>query len=89
MEQKEKEPKRYLFFKGAAFEIIYNKESKFSNTQKALLYDLPTDDDLAILYNITVIKARIGQQDIDFDPVLYKDTYLNQIFEGVKGGVTL
>ena len=36
--------KKFLFFRGAIFETTYNKEGKSSNTQKELLFELPTQE---------------------------------------------
>ena len=47
LEQKVKEPKTILFFRGAIFEMTFNKEGHFSNTQTAILYDLPNREDLS------------------------------------------
>ena len=42
LEEKLKEP----FFRGAIFEFTYNQEGKFSQSQIALLFDLPSQDDI-------------------------------------------
>ena len=46
LEQKLKEPKKLLFFRGALYDITFNKEGKFSQSQMALLFDLPSGEDL-------------------------------------------
>ena len=46
LERHLKEPERLLFFKGAIYEITFNKENEFSHSQLALLYDIPSEDDL-------------------------------------------
>ncbi len=35
------------FFKGAVYEITFNLNGNFSNTQLAMLYDLPSADNLS------------------------------------------
>ena len=39
--QATKEPNIILFFCGARFEVTYNVEGKFSQSQMDILYDLP------------------------------------------------
>ena len=46
LEEKLKEPSLLLFFRGAIFEFTYNQEGKFSQSQIALLFDLPSQDDI-------------------------------------------
>ena len=46
MEQKVKEPQLLLFFRGAIFEMTFNAEGQFSNTQTCILFDMPSVDDL-------------------------------------------
>ena len=46
LDQQLKEPRSLLFFPGAKHKIIYNKEGGFSQSQLALLIDVPTQVDL-------------------------------------------
>ena len=87
LEQKVKEPKTLLFFKGAIFECTFNKEGRFSNTQKALLYDLPSQATLDNWHPIKVLLPPIGLQDIEFDPDESKDTYISKGFNEVEVGL--
>ena len=46
LEQKVKEPKELLFFHGAIYQITFNVQGQFSNTQLVMLYDLPSEETL-------------------------------------------
>lgn len=87
LEQKLREPKKLIFFKGAVFEITFNEEGKFSNTQTALLFDLPSQDDLDNWRKIKVLKAPLGIKDIEFDINKTKEMYLNEKYEEIKIGI--
>ena len=87
LEQKLKEPHDLLFFKGAIYEITFNSDGKFSNIQLAILYDLPSADDLSNWRPINVLKCPIGEKEIEFDPAHSKDYYLNLGYEEVNIGV--
>ena len=52
-----KQPKELLFFRGAIFEINYNKEGKLKSPQSAFL---PSKEDPAIWHKIKNIKAPLG-----------------------------
>ena len=67
LEQKLKEPTQLLFFRGAIYEFTYNKEGKFSQSDTALLYDLPTQEDLNDWKKIPVLLSPPGLSSIDFD----------------------
>ena len=43
LEQKLKEPRKLLLFRGAIYDITFNKDGEFSQSQLALLYDLPSE----------------------------------------------
>ena len=87
LEQKVKEPKELLFFRGAVFEITFNSEGKFSNTQLALLYELPLRQDLADWKRIKVLKAPDGCKSIEYHPDTPKQVYLDNKYEEVSIGV--
>ena len=55
-----KEPQQIIFFQGEYFEITFNQEGKFSNTQLALLYNLPTRSNIQNWQKIKVLKAPTG-----------------------------
>ena len=63
-----KEPKELLFFGGNIFEIRSNKEWKFINSQRAFLFDLPSQEDISIWHKIKIIKATLGIKSIYIDP---------------------
>ena len=86
LDQKVKEPKTLLFFKGAIFEMTFNVENKFSNTQKGILFDLPNEDDLANWRKIKILKSPIGLKEVVFDPNLTKEEYLQRGFVEITVG---
>ena len=47
IELQKKEPTELLFFKGAQYEFTFNKEDSFSQSQMAILYDLPSSEDVS------------------------------------------
>ena len=63
-----KEPRSLLFFPGAKYEITYNKEGEFSQSQMALLIEVPSQKDLDLWRKIKVLTAPPGVRDIDYDP---------------------
>ena len=77
LDQFVKEPKKLLFFRGAIFEATYNKEGKFSNTQKAILFDLPSAETVNNWQPIKVLIHPVGLQEIEFNHDISKDEYLN------------
>ena len=87
MEQATKEPNLLLFFRGAKYEFTYNQEGKFSQSQMALLYDLPDQTDLNGWKKIKVLAAPPGIKDIEFDEEASKDLYLERGFKEVRVGV--
>ena len=70
------EPKKSVFFCCAIFEIKFNKEGKFSNSQWAFLPDLPPQEDLVIWLKIKMLKAALGLRNVEFDSNSPKETYL-------------
>ena len=82
-----KRTKKAYFFKGAIYEITFNEEGKFSNTQTALLFDLPSQDDLDNWRKIKVLKAPLGIKDIEFDMNKTKEMYLNEKYEEIRIGL--
>ena len=87
LEQAVKEPNELLFFRGAKYEFTYNEESKFSQSQLALLYDLPSQDVLDGFRKLFVLAAPPGIKDIEFDTDASKEFYLEKGFKEVKVGV--
>ena len=60
LEQKVKEPKKLIFFRGAIFKIVFNKEGNFSHSLGVFLFDLPSQEDLAMWRKIKILKAPLG-----------------------------
>ena len=64
------------------------KEGKYRNLQKASLFDLTSQEDLANWLRIKIVKAPIELKNIYFDKNTPRDTYFIQGFVEVKIGVT-
>ena len=82
-----KEPKRLLFFRGVIFEVTYNKEGKFSNAKRVIIFELPATETVIIWQPMKVLIPPIGLQDIVFNHNISRNMYLNQGFDGVEIGV--
>ena len=82
-----KEPRTLLFFCGAVYEFTYNKEGQFSQSQMAILIELPLQDDLDRHKKINILAAPPGIHDIEFDPTMVKEEYLIKGFKEVKVGL--
>ena len=80
LEQKLKEPRKLLLFRGAIYDITFNKDGEFSQSQFALLYDLPSEEDLANWRNIKVLVAPLGVKDIEFHVEDERGVYINKGF---------
>ena len=80
LEQKLKEPRKLLLFRGAIYDITFNKDGEFSQSQLALLYDLPSEEDLANWRNIKVLVAPLGVKDIEFHVEDERGLYINKGF---------
>lgn len=76
LDKKVKEPSTLLFFRGAVFEFTHNLEGVYSQSQMALLYDLPTQDDLDRWKKIKILRAPSGLHDIEFNETLQKEDYI-------------
>ena len=69
LDQKLKEPTLLLFFSpGAKYEITYNKEYEFSQSQLAQSIEIPSQNDLDSWRKIKVLIAPPGIRDKDYDP---------------------
>ena len=55
-----KEPQTIHFYKGALYEVTFNKDGKFSQTQVALLFDMPTQEQIDNFEPVTVMLAPEG-----------------------------
>ena len=68
LDQKLKEPRKLLFFKGATYEFTYNNPGNFQQSQLCVLTELPTQEDIDNFRNITVVAAPPGVQEVEFSP---------------------
>ena len=82
-----KEPKRLLFLIGVIFEATYNKEGKFRNTPKVVIFNLSSTETVINWQPMKVLIPPIGLQDIVFNHNISRNMYLNQGFDGVEIGV--
>ena len=62
-----KEPPELLFFFGGHYEFTFNKEDCFSQSQLAIVYDLPSSNDINVCRKIKVLCAPPGIQDFSID----------------------
>eukprot|EP00957_Ditylum_brightwellii_P181317 13812520-Ditylum_brightwellii.AAC.1 len=53
----------------------------------AILFDLPSEEDLDQHWNITVLAAALGLNDIEFDYTLSKGNYIDKGFVEVDDGL--
>lgn len=89
LNQKLKEPSTLLFFRGAIYEFTYNSEDNFSQGQMALLFDLPSQENIDRNKKINILAAPQGLQDIeDWDNNVPKQFYLDKGFKEVKIGIS-
>ena len=84
--RKKKEPETLLFFRGAIYECTYNEDGKFSQSQLAILFTLPNEDDIRGFKKIELLVAPPGKKDIRFDCNASEDAYIEQGFKKVKIG---
>ena len=68
LEERLKEPHELLFFKGAIYECTYNQEGKFSASQKSLVYDVPSEDEIDQWKNVKVLLAPSGCKEVVYNP---------------------
>ena len=88
LDQRLKEPRTLLFFRGALYEFTYNNEEKYSQGQMAILFDLPSQDMIDRNKKIKVLAVPPGLQDVgDFNHDIPKEFYLNQGFKEVTIGI--
>ena len=86
-EQKVKESKKIIFFRGAIFEITFTKEGNFSNSKRALIFYLPLQKYLANWRKIKILTTLIGLINVEFDTNTPKETYLSQGFVEFEIGI--
>ena len=64
LSQKVKEPKRLYFYPRATYEITFNREGQFSQSQLAVLAEMPTAVDVRELHAVSVYVAPDGMKAI-------------------------
>ena len=76
-----KEPDTLLFFKGAIFQCTYNEDEVFSQSQLALCYDVPPQDDVDRFRRIKILifPSTLKLDSFDFDPAESKDHFINEL----------
>ena len=83
-----KEPTNILFFKGGHYEFTYNKEDFFSQSQLAIIYDIPTNDDVSLFKKLKVLCAPYGIKDFTIDTnTMSKQDLIDLWFKEVSVGV--
>ena len=83
-----KEPTELLLFRGGQYEFTFNKENVFSQSQMALLYDLPSVDDVRNFRQFKILCAPPGLKDfsINIDDTS-KQELLDEGFTEVSIGI--
>ena len=82
-----KEPETLLFFKFARYEFTHNLDGHYSQSQMAILYDLPDIDSLNSNKKIEVLAAPPGLHDIEVDSSWSKIDFLMKGFYTAKVGI--
>ena len=76
LSQEGKEPSKLLFFKGAVYEFTHNLDGKYSQGKVALLFNLPTQEQIVQNRKITVLAVPTGSHDIVYDSTKSKNNYI-------------
>lgn len=77
-----------MFFRGGQYEFTYNKENSFSQSQMAILYDMPSTEDVHIFKKIKILCAPPGIKDICINvDITTKEELLENCFKEVAIGV--
>ena len=87
LNQKVKEPRSLLFFKGAIYSCTFNKTGVFSQAQMALMYDLPLQTEIDNWQPIKLLLAPPGMKSIEYDVDKSKQQYINEGFKEISMGV--
>ena len=79
LDNKVKEPRSLLFFRGGKYEFTFNDPNRnFSQAQLCLLVDLPTEEQVSNFHNIQVLAAPPGIHDVSFDEKKSKKEYFDE-----------
>ena len=65
-----------LFFKGAIYEITFNKDRRFSHSQLALLLTVPNQADVNEFKSIDILVAPPGIHDVEYNTSKDETTYI-------------
>ena len=87
LDNKVKEPRTLLLYRGAVYEFTYNDRGKFSQSQIGLLYDVPLQIDLDRCKKFNILVAPPGVKDITWDRDATKQYYLDLGFVEQKVGL--
>ena len=88
LDNKTKEPRSLLFFRGAIYLFTFNDpQGKFNQSQMCFLYDLPSQQHLNEWKKIKLIVAPPGSKEIIFDDSKSKQSYLDDGFYEVRLGI--
>ena len=83
-----KEPTELLFFQGGHYAFTYKKEDCFSQSQLAILYDLPPVHDVNLFKRVKVLCAPPGIKDFTIDTdVMSKQGLIDLGFKEVFVGL--
>lgn len=86
LDKKCKESSELLFSVGAIFECTFNKEGVHSQSQRAILFDLPNQEDLDQFRCIKLLLAPPGYKQVAYDPDASKESYLDNGFVEISVG---
>ena len=81
-----KESATLIFTIGAIFECTFNDEGLHSYTQKAILFDLPSQDDLDQFKKIKVLLSPPGCKEVIYYPNATKRSYLDKGYVEINIG---
>ena len=73
-----KEPRSILFFKGAVYEFTYNEDKKFNQSQLGLLLNIPSQADIDVFRKIPILVAPPGVKVVDFDEDKTQGDYISE-----------
>ena len=85
LDSKVKEPRRLLLYEKGRYQITFNKQGVFSNSQIAILFDLPDEATIAKKAPIPMVVAPPGCRHIPDDTVT-KDELLNTGWKQISIG---
>ena len=87
LSRKVKEPQTLLLFRFGIYEFTHNLDGSYSQSQMALLYDLPNMNTIQSNRKFEILAAPPGLHDIEVDESLSKDEYISKGFYPVKVGI--